>query len=642
MEYQRTGLGINSPTPDITKIDLSIKILHDQLTNLNKKQSIEGANDDLKLSNHNQWAGLIIHFKEINPHFETFKIKLSHARGNPITGVGNPNRAKEFYRQINNLGIVGKIDIDSYQVVDKSTYAVRPIPDGFISIYIPDGEDTAFVGWDSQFVAISLNQEPLRLQLVFRDVLKDPQKKIVTNNGKQVARAFLSCGLSACEIIDVIITEKLIANGEADFHVMNLKTVFRRHGFSEGLERSMVVQNLVDLWLQQEEMIKSGGLEKIFDIEKRLIWITVQIESTGIGVDVDALLEFHDALNDKMIGLTIVLEKMIPEGISLNDRFKIREHLNKTYDLSLAEINEESIKTITNAGIKSLYCNLLKFWKTARDMRDIEYYMSITGHDDRVRDSIEQLNTKTGRFYRRLQTVQKVGPMRALFRAKKGYKFVVADYSQQEARIIAGLSNDRVAIDLFQAGKEIYLETAKIILGPAGDNPLYRNLGKEVFLGLNNGQSSYSIYENLERLGFGYDVDDVQGMIFRYHMNFEGIKTWRDNIGSVNLEGGVISTKMGRTLKFSSDVKVNSLYNYPVQGTAADGFKLALIDLNDLLDGKDARIVHILHDEVIVEARTDIAESVAVMVKDCMEKAFNDILPEVPFVVEPEIRDSWG
>jgi DNA polymerase-1 len=91
--------------------------------------------------------------------------------------------------------------------------------------------------------------------------------------------------------------------------------------------------------------------------------------------------------------------------------------------------------------------------------------MSLTGRDNRVRDSIDQLNTKTGRFYRTLQTVQKNGPMRSVFRAKEGYKFIVADYSQQEARIIAGLSNDQVAIDLFKTGKDIYLETAKSIMG---------------------------------------------------------------------------------------------------------------------------------------------------------------------------------
>jgi len=67
-----------------------------------------------------------------------------------------------------------------------------------------------------------------------------------------------------------------------------------------------------------------------------------------------------------------------------------------------------------------------------------------------------------------------------------------------------------------------------------------------------------------------------------------------------------------------------------------------LINLDRQLGGQYARIVHILHDEVIVEARTDIAESVAVTVKNCMEKAFNDLLPGVPFVVEPDISDSWG
>ena len=395
-------------------------------------------------------------------------------------------------------------------------------------------------------------------------MLKDPQIKIVTNNGKQVAKAFRSCGLPVREIIDVIIAEKLIANGEADFHIMNLKTALKRHGFPDGLERSMVAERLVDFWCQQEALIKSGGLETIFAIEKRLIWITAKIESTGIGIDVEAVLGFHDVLTDKLKNLAAVLEKMIPESISLNDRFKIKEHLNSTYVLSLAEINDETIKTISNANIRTLCRDLLEYWKTAREKRDVEYYMSITGVDDRVRDSIDQLNTKTGRFYRRLRAVQKTGPVRSLFRAKMGYKFIVADYSQQEARIIAGLSNDQVAIDLFKAGKDIYLETAKIIMGSGADGHLYRNLGKEIFLGLNNGQSSYSIYESLARLGFGYDVDDVQGMIFRYDMTFAGIKTWRDNIASANLGDGIISTTLGRTLKVSSDVKVNSLYNYPV------------------------------------------------------------------------------
>jgi DNA polymerase I len=105
---------------------------------------------------------------------------------------------------------------------------------------------------------------------------------------------------------------------------------------------------------------------------------------------------------------------------------------------------------------------------------------------------------------------------------------------------------------------------------------------------------------------------------------------------------GAISTTLGRRLKVSKDVNVNSLYNFPVQGTAADGFKMALIRIDDELADQDAGIVHILHDEVIVEAREDIVDGVAMAVGNCMEQAFKGILPDVPMVVGPVVKDSWG
>ena len=106
----------------------------------------------------------------------------------------------------------------------------------------------------------------------------------------------------------------------------------------------------------------------------------------------------------------------------------------------------------------------------------------------------------------------------------------------------------------------------KRIIGDGGDNRRYRNLGKEIVLGLNNGRFAYSIYEGLARLDFGYDLDDVQGMIFRYEREFAGIKAWRDDIVSSALKNGVISTGLGRSLKVAKDANINSLFNYPVQG----------------------------------------------------------------------------
>ena len=76
--------------------------------------------------------------------------------------------------------------------------------------------------------------------------------------------------------------------------------------------------------------------------------------------------------------------------------------------------------------------------------------------------------------------------------------------------------------------------------------------------------------------------------------------------------------------------------------TASDGFKLALLDLDQKLEGLDARIVHIIHDEIIVEAREDIVDDISKVVKECMEKAYENMLPNCPFFVEPKITDTWG
>lgn len=626
----------------ITKIHLRSKNMYLRLLNLIQKQNDLWTTDDIILSNPNQWSDLLIHFKSTNSHFDKFKIKLPHARGNAVTGVGNLDRVKDFYRHINDLGVVGRIDIDSYRSTEACLEPVTPIPAGYVSIYIPEDEDTAFVGWGSEFRSISLKQEPADLRACFGGIAAGSDIRIVTNNGKRVAKAFLSCGLPKCEIIDVVIAEKLIANGEVEYRAVSLRTIFNRYGLPEGLERSVVVHRLAEIWSKQAPLIQSGGLETVFGIETRLIWVTAGIEAAGIGIDVDALLGLHDKLGDKIDSLAAELEKSIPPDIPLHDRSKIQEHLKSAYALSLAKIDEDSLRWISNANVRSLVTNLIEYWKTCRERRDVESYLSMTGRDNRVRDSIDQLNTKTGRFYRQLQTVQKDGPMRSLFRASEGYKFIAADYSQQEARIIAGLSNDAAAIALFASGKDIYLETAKSIVGDGLESNRLRALGKEIVLGLNNGRSAYSIYESLGRLGFGFDVDDVQGMILRYNMAFAGMKTWREEIVASALNDEVVSTPLGRTLKVTKDANVNSLINYPVQGTAADGFKMALIRLDDELADQDARIVHILHDEVIVEARDDITEVVAMIIKNCMEQVFKEISPEVPMVVQPVDRGSWG
>ena len=106
--------------------------------------------------------------------------------------------------------------------------------------------------------------------------------------------------------------------------------------------------------------------------------------------------------------------------------------------------------------------------------------------------------------------------------------------------------------------------------------------------------------------------------------------------------GSAQDSKLGRGLKVDDDIKDKSIVNFPIQATASDGFKLALLDLDKKLEGLDARIVHIIHDEIVVEAREDIVDEVSKLVKECMEKAYEKMLPNCPFLVEPKITDTWG
>ena len=123
------------------------------------------------------------------------------------------------------------------------------------------------------------------------------------------------------------------------------------------------------------------------------------------------------------------------------------------------------------------------------------------------------------------------------------------------------------------------------------------------------------------------DLEDVQGFLLRYNAEFEGIDRWQDEIVEAARGSGVIRTPLGRLLRVTTDTPVNSLYNFPVQATAADGFKRALVAIDQGLRGLDARIVHILHDEVIVESLMDEAIAVAEIVKRSMEGAFEGMLP---------------
>ena len=206
------------------------------------------------------------------------------------------------------------------------------------------------------------------------------------------------------------------------------------------------------------------------------------------------------------------------------------------------------------------------------------------------------------------------------------------------------MAKDLKTIETFEEGRDLYLEIAQEITGkPEEECREFRETVKIIVLGLINGMSEYSVHEKInEEIGVNMSLEEVRLLINRFFELHPSIKHWRDESVREARTKGFISTPLGRYLHVDEDTKTTTLFNFPIQGTGADGFKMALLDLQDRLKGMDAKCVHTMHDEIIVEAKAEIAEKVAGILEECMIKPFEPLVPFVPFKVELKIQDSWG
>jgi DNA polymerase I len=604
-----------------------------------KKQIFHG--DNKILSNSTQLTELIIYFKEKYPHFESFELKLSHSRGHFTNGVGIKKKVSEFYNELNDYEIFGNTPVDSYKT-NISSIKIDSIPDSYVVFYVPDNSSTL----------VYMGEKDKLLPVNFENGLNDlgsisKGKQIITNNGKYLALKFLENDQSShndIKIIDIVLNEKIISNGIVEVKQIDLPYVFEKYGFNKDPDITLGVRQIFDSCLLQGKLINEHSLNSTIQLESRLIWITSKIESAGIEIDSVGILSYQESVQDSMVDVEHEIRKLIPSKIPLSNMAKIKSFINKTFRLNLLSINKDALSTVTDTTAKNLISKIVEYNRLIKDNRDISKYINLVNSgDNRAHDEIQQINTKTGRFYRELQTVKKEGPMRSFFMAPAGYKLIRADYSQQEVRIIAGLANDQNLVDIFKAGRDIYGEVAKTIFkGSSLDVSAQRKIAKEIVVGINNGRTEYSIHPKLTKSGLMVSLQDVQAFINQYMRSFPDLFKWRYKTVRDSRNNGYVATRMGRRMVVTNSTKTKSIINFPVQGAGSDGFKFALWSLDGELRDLDAKVVHILHDEIIVEAKEEIAGQVKGIVKDCMERAFEQLKLGVLMHVKPKGKNTWG
>jgi len=242
-----------------------------------------------------------------------------------------------------------------------------------------------------------------------------------------------------------------------------------------------------------------------------------------------------------------------------------------------------------------------------------------------------------------IQQIPRDPAFRACFTAPAGRSLIIADYSQIELRVAAQISKDERMLEAYRQGEDLHLLTAALMTGKPMDSVTKqeRQAAKAVNFGLVFGMGAAGLQQYAQQT-YGVEMTADQAVLFRsrFFAAYKGIAGWHQRLKDYPPAEG--HTLAGRRYALSKEPSLPELSNGPVQGTAADIVKMALGMLADRLEGTDTWIVGVVHDEVLLECPTESAAAMAVLLKDTMEAAANNILPLVRSSVEAVVSSSWA
>ena len=446
--------------------------------------------------------------------------------------------------------------------------------------------------------------------------------------------------------------------GSGDAHLESLISMF----LGEVADTSdAIAPILFPLEEKMREKVRECGGEKILDeLEIPLIGVLFDIEKTGFKINSEGMLEFADALDalarelEERIYVQALGEfninspKQLGEVLYVKLGLPCKSKKNKNGFSTDAETLEElrQYSPIIDDILEYRQVTKLKGTYAAA-------LPKLADSDARIHTDFKQALTATGRLSSadpNLQNIPirtKMGrEMRRYFIAPEGSVLIDADYSQIELRLLAHISDDYTMSEAFRSGADIHRKTASAVFGVPEEsvNDEMRKRAKAVNFGIVYGISEFSLSEDI-----GVSRWEAKEYIESYLANYRGIKTYMKQVVEDARESGYTQTLYGRRryipeLK-SSNFNIRSgaermTLNTPIQGTAADLIKLAMIKVDAALREKfpEAKLVLQVHDELIVECPEVIAAEVAALVSCEMEHVAQ---LKVPLTAEAKTGKSW-
>ena len=272
-----------------------------------------------------------------------------------------------------------------------------------------------------------------------------------------------------------------------------------------------------------------------------------------------------------------------------------------------------------------------------------KYLDPLTG---RIHAKWNQMGTTTGRIIStepNLQGVPRLPGLRSCFIPKPGYVFVIGDFSQEELRIAAEISEDATMREAYHQRKDLHKITAGIITGKAEEDITKddRQSAKAVNFGLLYGMGPSGLISYAKKnYNIELSLEDAKKFNQRFLSTYSGLAKWQKQVREKASKE--TRTIMGRRRLWDADTKATERYNTPIQSTAVDILKTSLILLEEKIRGTDAKIVMTIHDEIVLEVLENEAEKYKKTLAESMAEGWNSIIKSVSVEVEVKICKSWS
>ena len=580
---------------------------------------------------------------------------------------------EELRRAVNELSGKHAIGLDT-ETTELDPYMARL---RLIQLAAPDGVRLIDL---NRFANDNLKQgDPLA---PLRQLLSAPRPIKIAHNAKFDAKFIKhNLGVDLGGLFDTLLASQLVSAGDIEQR-HGLEAIAGRY-LNEAVDKSERLSNwefelseaqlqyaardaavLIPLRDKLIERIKSLDLIQCAQLEFECVMPVVDLELAGFYMNKDRWLEQLAIVGERRAEIANELQEMLGEGVAQASLFgPPRANINLDSQQQVTEAlsrlgipvpdSTRNWKLQPLAAQYPVVAKLLEYRTmqkalTSYGQNMIEFINPKTG---RLHADFRQIGAPTGRFACTNPNIQQVPHAveyrRCFMGHPEGRRLVIADYSQIELRILAEFSGDEAFIDAFNSGADLHRVTAAQVFNVSQDQVTkeQRDFAKRLNFGV-----VYGIGAQRFSMMTGLSVTEAENVLRRYFSTYRGLDTYLRESANRAVSEKQARTGSGRLVRFNFDASDRQQVsmtqrngkNAPIQGTSADILKRALRLLNDELRNTSAKIVNIIHDEIVVEVDESEAESIAEKVERAMCVAGEEYLQTVPVKVESKIACEWA